>query len=308
MARILFVNPVIREEDDPRHVPYGLALIAAMAMREGHQVQMFDANAWRPPDEELFRALRADRWDIVATGGITTAYGYIKKTVQCARACAPSTLIVAGGGFMTSLPQETMEFLPQIDIGVIGEGFMTWPEILRRVDAEQRDWSDVLGIIWRTPRGSVEINPPRPLITNLDAVPFPAWELFPLEIYFRNSGVLLSEESMQAKRRLDINVSYGCSLICRFCFHLGLTGDLEYVEGVRGREVTFTHKRTIRWHSPRYVVDLVKYAKERFGVDFIAFLDENLMTMNASSRGRWLPEICDLWINEGLQPRCIREG
>ncbi len=308
MAKVLFVNPVIREEDEPRHVPYGLALMASLADKAGHQVQVFDANAWRPSDGDLREALQADDWDIVATGGITTAYSYIKKTVRATKEHAPQALLVLGGGVLTSMPHDIMRFLPQVDVGVVGEGFLTWPEILARVERNERDWSRVLGVIWRDASGRCHLNPPRPLMQNLDSIAYPAWEFFPLEIYFRNSGTILSEESMTARRRLDINASYGCSLICRFCFHLGLTGDLEHVEGPEGRDVVFTHRRDIRWHSPRYIVDLVKYARQRFGVDFIAFLDENLMTMNVSTHGRWLPEICDLWIKEGLQPRCIREG
>ncbi len=310
MAKVLFVNPVIREESEPRHVSYGLALMAAIADREGHDFQVFDANAWRPSDEDLREALKADEWDIVATGGITTAYGYIKKTTRFARQYAPQALIVAGGGFITSLPHDIMRFLPEIDVGVIGEGFVTWPEILRCVERGERDWAKVKGIIYRDENGRSRLTPPRLMLgmEDLNKLPFPAWEFFPLDIYFRNSCVLLSEEAMQAKRRLDINGSYGCSLICRFCFHLGLTGDLQYVEGPDGPDVTFTHDRNIRWHSPRYIVNLVKYAKERFGIDFISFLDENLMTMNVSTGGKWIPEICDLWIKEGLQPRCIRDG
>ena len=50
MAKVLFVNPVMREEDEPRHVPYGMALLAAIAVRDGHQVQVYDHNAWRPSD------------------------------------------------------------------------------------------------------------------------------------------------------------------------------------------------------------------------------------------------------------------
>jgi len=309
MAKVLFVNPVIREEDAPKHVPYGLALMAAIADREGHQVQVFDANAWRPPDEELRKALQADRWDVVATGGITTAYSYIKKTIQCAHRYAPQALTVAGGGFITSMPYDIMTFLPELDLGVIGEGFLTWPAILEAAEKKQGDWSHVKGIIWRDQRGELELTPPRPLIENLDQIPYPAWDLFPLGIYFENSSILMSEEAMQARRRLDINASYGCSLICRFCFHLGLTGDLEYVQRPDGRrDVAFAHQRTIRWHSPEYVVNLVKHARDHFGVDFIALLDENLMTMNVMSHGRWLSEICRLWIESGLQPRCIREG
>lgn len=308
MAKVLFINPVIREEDEPRHVPYGLALMAAIADKEGHDVQVFDANAWRPADAELQEALQADRWDIIATGGITTAYSYIKKAVRLARQHASQALIVAGGGFLTSMPRDIMRFLPEIDLGVVGEGFQTWPEILSRVERDERDWSTIPGIIWRKGEGRCRLNPERALLEDIDSIPYPAWEFFPLDIYFRNSCVLLSEEAMQARRRLDINGSYGCSLICRFCFHLGLTGDMAYVPSDDGLDVTFTQDRNLRWHSPRYIVNLAKHARDRFGVDFIAFLDENLMTMNVSTQGKWLPEICELWIKEGLQPRCVREG
>ena len=60
--------------------------------------------------------------------------------------------------------------------------------------------------------------------------------------------------------------------------------------------------------APRYVIELVKYARDRFGIDFIGFLDENLMTMHQSSGKTWLTEIARLWIEDGLQPQCIREG
>ena len=46
MAKILFINPVVREEDDPKHIPYGIALLASIAIEKGHQVQVYDANAW----------------------------------------------------------------------------------------------------------------------------------------------------------------------------------------------------------------------------------------------------------------------
>lgn len=308
MAKVLFINPIIREEDDPKHVPYGIALLTALAVKNGHQVQVFDANAWRLTDRELREALEADWWDVVAVGSITTAYGNIKKTTQYAKQFAPQALVIVGGGVLTSMPRDIMRLLPQIDIGVIGEAFVTFPEILRKVDQQDRNWSEVSGIVWRDTEGIVHLTPPRPLVEDLSSLPYPAWEMFPLDIYWKNSSLLYSEEAFTAKRRLDINASYGCSLICRFCFHLGISGDMKYVDGPEGPDVTFTYDRNIRWHSARYVVDLVKYAREKFGVDFILFLDENLMTMNAYSGWKWLSEIADLWIKEGLQPQCRREG
>jgi radical SAM superfamily enzyme YgiQ (UPF0313 family) len=309
MAKVLFLNPLIREEDDPKHVPYGEALLAAIAMRDGHHVQVYDANAWRAPDEIVSQILRADRWDVIALGGITTAYRSIKHLVGMAKQLAPQALVVAGGGFLTAMARDIMRLLPHVDVGVVGEAFRSFPEILHRVDAGNRDWGAVPGLAWRDGGGRIMVNPEAPLLMELDTLPYPAWELFPVEeVYFKNSEFLYSEEGMSAKRRLDINASYGCSLICRFCFHLGIAGDLQMVERDGELDTGFTYKRNIRYHSPRYVIDLVKYARDRFGADFISFLDENLMTMHQSSGKTWLTEIARLWIKEGLQPQCIREG
>src|SRR6185503_6968378 len=143
MAKVLFVNPVIREEDDPRHVPYGIALLASILIRDGHLVQVYDANAWRAPETVLRQVLRADAWDVVALGGITTAYRSTRHIVQVAREVAPRALIVLGGGILTSMPHDLMRLLPQVDVGVVGEAFASFPELLRQVDAGRRDWSAI---------------------------------------------------------------------------------------------------------------------------------------------------------------------
>ncbi len=314
MAKVLFINPVVRAEDVPRHVPFGMALLAALSMEDGHQVQVCDANAWRLSDSLLKQVLEADDWDVVATGGISTTYEYVKKTSTLAAESAPDAVLVVGGGLLTAMPGDIMNLIPEIDIGVVGEAFVTFGEVLRRIDAGMRLPEEVDGVVYRTGDGSLHTTGQRALLKNLDGLPWPAYHLFPLEeVYFKNSQALFSEEGMLASRRLDINASYGCSLVCKFCFHLGISGDLKYTEGDDGEsDVMFdapgSFTREIRYHSPRYIVDLVVGLKERYGIDFIGFLDENLMTMDQYSRRTWLREICELWISEGLQPRCIREG
>ena len=313
MAKVLFINPVVREEDKPRHVPYGIALLASIVMKKGHLIQVYDQNAWRQGPDVIRQVIEADDWDVIALGGITTAYGSIRTIVQQVREICPQAVIVLGGGVLTSLPREIMTFLAQVDIGIVGEGFVTFPEILGMVDAGKQDWHLIDGIVYRAKDGKIILTKPRALIQDLDSLPYPAWDLFPLEeVYFKNSQALFSEEGMLARRRLDINASYGCSLICRFCYHLGIAGDMRYVQNSEGEtEVKFDepgiYKRDIRYHSPKYIVQLVKHAFDRYKIDFIGFLDENLMTMHAFSKRVWLKEICRLWIEYGLQPTCVRD-
>jgi radical SAM superfamily enzyme YgiQ (UPF0313 family) len=314
MAKILLVNPVVREEACPQHVPYGIALLAAIAMEQGHLVQVYDANAWRKDESVLRQVFAADDWDVIGLGGITTAYGSIKHIIPIAREVCADARIILGGGVLTSMPREMMTWLPDVDIGVVGEGFVTFSEILGMIDDGGSDWQSINGTISRNPDGKIVFGPQRDLMQELDELPYPAWDLFPLEeVYFPNSASLFSEEGMLAQRRLDINASYGCSMICRYCYHLGIAGDMRYVENENGEtEVAFdqpgSYTRTTRYHSAEYIVGLVKHAYDKYGIDFIGFLDENLMTMNRYSRETWLPEICRLWHENDLAPKKHPDG
>src|SRR5260370_13640312 len=118
---------------------------------------------------------------------------------------------------------------------------------------------------------------------------------------------------MLARRWLDINASYGCSLVCKFWFHLGISGDMKYIQEPGGDiEVVFdtpgNYTRDIRYHSPEYIVKMLKHLRETYQIDFVGFLDENLMTMDTFSRHTWLKEICRRLIDEVLQPTCVRDG
>lgn len=309
MAKVLLINPVIRQEDNPKHIPYGIAQLAAIADQNGHQVAIFDANAHRPSDKVLCSILKADDWDVVGIGGISTVYTYTKKVLQYVRQYSPRSIRIVGGGLLTSMPHDMMALIPEIDIGVVGEGFVTFPDVLRRIDEKNFDWTSVPGIIWRDNDGGSHLTPSRELVKDIDQLPYPAWDMLPMDVYFKNSSILYSVESHTCKRRMDLNASFGCALICRFCFHLGLAGDLQYDNPANDKsDVTFTYDRVNRMHSPAYIVNMVKHMRDKYGVDFILFFDENLLTMNTSSRNTWIPEICRLWIQEGLQPQCVRDG
>lgn len=292
----------------PRHVPYGIALLAAIAVEKGHMVQVYDSNAWRQGEDVLRSVLVADQWDVIALGGMTTTYASVKSITTIAREVCPDAVIVLGGGILTSLPHDMMGWLEAVDIGVIGEAFVTLPEILEMVDQGGREWGKIYGTISRSDDGKLIMALLRPLIPDLDVLPFPAWGFFPLEeVYFPNSEVLYSKEGMLASRRLDINASYGCSLICRYCFHLGIAGDMRYEEDENGViQARFdqpgAYARTIRYHSPEYIVRLVRHAYEKYKINFLVFLDENLMTMDQYSKRTWMNEICRLWKENGLVP------
>jgi len=304
--KILLINPVIKAEDKPRHFPCGIGLLAAIAKRNKFLVQVFDANAWRPNDEQLMNVFKADSWDVVAIGGLVTTYGYIKKCIQFASEFSPLSKIIAGGGFISAIPSEIMGLLPEIDIGVIGEGVASFPEVLERISGGENDFNDVPGIIWRDKNRQVRINQERPLLENLDSLPFPAYELFPLEIYFKNSSILMSEEAMQAKRRIPMLASFGCPFKCKFCFHLGMGGEIEINDNHVG--VNFKKKPVIRNFSPEYLIEHIKFVRKKYGIDFISFFDENFVFLDKFTGGKWTDKFFDLWDKQGFGPDCVKKN
>jgi len=312
--RILFLNPAIKESSEPKHVPYGELLVAACAEEWFHaQTALLDLNALRSvlrpseADKELVSAVEEEDWDIIGIGGITTTYNSIKRTLRLIRPLTDSLIVLGGGGF-TAQPFEWMTWLPEVDVGIHGEAVQTIGDVITH--SQDLDFRNVPGLMWRDTSGNLVMNQERKMMTNIDDLPLPKFDLAPLDIYFKNSSVLLSEEAMTAKRRLDYAASIGCSLSCNFCFDLGLTG-LRMV----GTEAQFprSHPRDVprlnRWRSPEICVKDWKSMRDRYGCDFISLLDENLMTMNAVYETHdWIERISELCVREGLQPRCVREG
>jgi len=309
LAKILLINPRVREESEAKHIPYGLSLMAAVALDKGHKVAIYDENVYRKGDEMVAQVCAADDWDVIGIGGLTTAYNSIKKIVKVAKKTAPNSYFIAGGGFITSMPKEVMGWLPELDLAIVGEAFVTWPEVLAKIDQKDYNFSQTLGVCYRAIGGKPTLTNVRPNIKDLDCIPFPAWDLLPLDRYFANSSLLYSESAYTAKRRIDVMGSVGCSLFCKFCWHLGTSGDMLIEKNADGElDVQFTNGRNIRYHSPKYIVNMVKTVVEKYQVDFCSFVDENFMTMDVFSKRTWLKELCEEWISQGLQPTCERDG
>src|SRR5204863_8694419 len=109
----------------------------------------YDENAWRKGLETVTKVVQADDWDVIAIGSLTTAYGSIKRIVRICKQVSPRSFVIAGGGFLTSMPLEIMGWLKEIDLGLVGESFVTWPEVLGKIDRKDFDFSNTLGVCYR---------------------------------------------------------------------------------------------------------------------------------------------------------------
>lgn len=282
--KVLLINPPIKPKEPPYNIPLGLISIAAVINSDGHDVAIFDNNAYKLKHEELIGQIKDTTWDIIGIGNLVTTYRWQKRMFNLLRNEFPTTILLAGGGLATSLQYDLMEWVPEIDILSVGEGERTIHQILENF--KDKNWGDVRGIYYRE-NEKIHSTPPQQLLSEeeLSNLPFPMFELLPLEeVYFKHSSIPLSPEAMVSKRRLSIESSRGCPFSCSFCIDLP-----------SGTPRNSSYSRKVRYYNPGRTVELIKYLRLKYAIDFITFSDENF-TVNK----KYVLEFCDLMEKEGL--------
>jgi len=214
--RVLLVNPDYEiERYMGRHFgrmgwvmpPMGLLYLAAQLEAEGLEVAVYDAQV---DERSLDEALGGFEPAIV---GITCATALVGSTLEAARIAKerlPGVTVVVGGVHPTVRPDDLLGGT-HVDIAVRGEGLHTIVEIARAVESGGWDeLEDIRGISFL--RGGEPVhNPSRPLEPDVDAFPFPARHLVPMEVYRMSPDLSI-------RPPMDIVFgAYGCPYDCVFC-------------------------------------------------------------------------------------------
>jgi radical SAM superfamily enzyme YgiQ (UPF0313 family) len=311
--KVLLVQPEVRLDDKPFDFPFWAGIFASIVEQKGGKVAILDLNAIRMnyggdyvPLEQIKKDISSEKWDIVGISGLTTMYRRIKELVPIIKKISPNSILVAGGGFATYNPDEILQLIPQIDLIGIGEGEETFSEIYDTINDGDNDFEKIKGLCIND-NGFPKYTEPRALIPNLDSVPYPAYDLYELDVYFKYSSYPYSVEAFNAKRRATAVWERGCPRGCTFCSHNGMSRiDLQniYGEGDRKKgeklvrisdKANDTFQLPARWPTPKYAVDNIKLLHEKYDVDFVSVLDENM-----TSNRKWTEEFCNLYIDQGL--------
>lgn len=314
--KVLLVVPEIRIDDKPFDFPFWAGIFASIVEQRGGQVAILDLNALRMnfggnyiPLEIIKKQISVEKWDLIGIGGLTTTYSRMKQLIPLLRRVQPGAIIISGGGWSTYNPDEILRLIPEIDMICVGEGEETFTEVCNTIEKGSNNFEKIKGLCLNN-KGNPIFTEPRALISDLDKIPYPNYDLFELDIYFKYSSYPYSVEAMNAKKRATTVWERGCPRGCTFCSHNGMSridiqniygnGDRRKGEAIV-REVdknNNTFQLPARWPSPKYAVNNVLLLHEKYGVDFIAILDENM-----TSNRKWTEEFSNLYIQEGLNKK-----
>jgi radical SAM superfamily enzyme YgiQ (UPF0313 family) len=249
------------------HFPIGLGIIAAVLKEKGWNFTVCDTYV-DGITEVFLRRVEKGQQDAVLLSGFLGNYSYsfyidiTKKIKELSR----NTLVIMGGPMATTMPELLVLNAP-IDFVVKGEGEFTIVELLdiveKTIQSNPIRFNSTLNIkllnsgvkgIYLKAEGKVIFTGERERIRNLDAVPFPLYNVFPIEryiSYLRTTG-----------RCWEICASRGCYGQCKFC--------------------KLTFGKRITSYSPELVVKHMLYVKETYGIENFNFVDDNFL----SSLGR----------------------
>lgn len=248
--KITLINPPWQFYSPSKLYPLGISYLASQLCHSGFgNVDIVDLNFEISDPQSVFKksieAVEEREPDILGITCWTVHLPFCIEFVRMYKKKHPDVKIILGGVHASSQPEEIMKLCP-VDIIVRGEGEETIIDLLRAIE-KNKDLGEVPGISYRRD-GTIHHTQDRPLIKNLDDIPFPAYDLLPpIEKY----------QPLNRKYVFSILASRGCSYRCIFCS--------------TNRLWKFQRRR-----SPENILNEIKWLTNRYDVGFLRFEDDDL--------------------------------
>ena len=231
--------------------PLGLMYLAScLRSRLGADVRIVDVAFARRPARLVRDQVASHRPDLVGISALTAEAVSAEQCAGVVKQSAPGTPVVAGGPHAAHFPDEMLQS-GNVDAVVLGEGEDTVCELAELVGCEGRRWnrpdnlSEIRGLAYNGGRSGE-----RPPIEDLDALPFPAWDLVDLKRYWRRPSM----STLGIRPYMPLFTSRGCPYRCVYCHNM--------------------FGKKFRARSAESVIAEVAEIQTRFGVDDLEILDD----------------------------------
>jgi radical SAM superfamily enzyme YgiQ (UPF0313 family) len=273
--KILFV--VYDNDSYISHFPVGIAYLASAVREAGYEVKIYNQDVYHYEDSHLTEYLNENSFDVIGMGACGGYYQYkkIKSLCKAIKKSKNSSFVVLGGHLVSPDPEF---FLRTFDCNAIciGEGEITFVDLLNAL-ANNNTLRKVNGLAYLE-NGTFVKTEDRPLITDVDSINMPAYDLFPIDHY----ALLKITKAQRNERAIPMLSGRGCTFKCNFCYRMD--------KGFRPR-------------TANSILKEIKYLMDNYNIKCFIFDDELLM--NSIKRAT---ELCQEFIKSGLNFRWTCNG
>lgn len=251
----------------------GLGYLSATLRRFGYRVLVFNFNADR---DEILAAAHEEKPLII---GLSLIFQfYLPRFAELVRALRDGGVdchLTMGGHFPSLSYEPALEMIPELDSVVRFEGEITLLELADTLSVGGA-WHGIQGLAWREKGGEIVSAPLRPLIHDLDALPYPDRTQI--------------ERAFLGRRSTHILASRGCIRTCAFCsIHM-------FYRAAPGK--------VVRTRDPVRVVDEMELLHERDHISLFLFQDDDFPVYGVKWQ-RWAGNFCDELHRRGLPGRIL---
>ncbi|MGH9820453.1 MAG: B12-binding domain-containing radical SAM protein, partial [Pyrinomonadaceae bacterium] len=167
-------------------------LAAFIREKQSADVAILDCRALGLDDDQMLHEIKRRRPDVVFFGAMIAAAGGAAQlnrfhaAMKRIKDAAPSVVTIGGGLMYTAIPQKIMNDNPQLDyaiVGVFGDNEHALWELLEELKRPRPNFDQIKGLAFRKDN-EIVLTAARPVLMNLDELPLPAYDLFPMDRYY----------------------------------------------------------------------------------------------------------------------------
>jgi radical SAM superfamily enzyme YgiQ (UPF0313 family) len=266
--------------------PLGLAYIAAALEVENHEIQVIDASATPVDKKEIFKEniylfgltsseikskIKGKPAVICFSLMFTNNWLHDRFLIQELKSAFPNSIFIAGGEHATAAPELCLNQAP-LDYIVLGEGEETVVALINCIEKKQKV-EEVGGLVFKINKEIVKTKQ-KNRIKEIFKIKWPAWHLFPLEVYFENK----MSHGVYRGRTLPVMATRGCPYDCTFCSSPNMWG------------------RSYSMRPPTDFVDELYYLNTKYGV-----VNFDLFDLTAIIVKKWIIEMCNEILKRNLK-------
>ena len=257
--------------------PMGFGAIGAILKRDGYEIAVWNQDMHHWPDDHLRTYLDNNKFDVVILSVIAGYYQYQKmKSLSKAINNSKNRPFYIMGGYGPTPEPEFFIKKSQCDAVCMGEGEITISKLMEAIE-NKTPLTNVPGVAWLED-GKLKQTPRAPLIQDLDSLPTPPYELFPMHYY----RMLRLPKLKVTDFAFPMMSARGCSFKCTFCYRM----DTGY-----------------RMRSPENLLDEAEMLYKDYRINYIAFQDDLLMSSVVHTE-----EVCKEFLKRNLPIRWSCNG
>jgi len=190
--------------------PLGILYVASALEKEGVEVSVLEQAAKDLSIKATVDWVKKEEPDVLGFSTLSSSGRTAAIVAEEVKKENPNITIVFGNYHATFNAERILKTYPWVDLIVRGEGEHASLELVKCL-REKGNFENVQGLTYRK-KGQIVSTPDRPLIKDLDALPFPNRDLLDVEYHSNVAGA-----NVAPRKFSTILSSRGCVYRCRFC-------------------------------------------------------------------------------------------